>query len=289
MSKKVARRARPRKFPTAVVRTGSAARRRDRVDQARRAGRGRDLAARRPGDGVRLARVLHVHRLARLASGRPCRRAEHWTESKPRFDGLLPAALGRAEAPHPARRSRCPSTTALPSLAELWPGVQLAGARDVRHVRRPLRRPPGSAPHLSCTRSSSAIRCARTTRRRSASRSCAATTCRVDPLSATKARSPLMADDAVAQAARARPQGRAGPLGQTRAELPPEPMTVNMGPSHPAMHGTVRIVLDLDGETIVKSDVQPGYLHRCFEKEVASTRRTRRCSRTRIGSTTSRR
>ncbi len=50
-------------------------------------------------------------------------------------------------------------------------------------------------------------------------------------------------------------------------ELPPDLMTVNMGPSHPAMHGTVRIVLTVDGERIVKGDVQPGYLHRCFEKE----------------------
>ena len=50
-------------------------------------------------------------------------------------------------------------------------------------------------------------------------------------------------------------------------ELPPELMTVNMGPSHPAMHGTVRIVLTVDGERIVKGDIQPGYLHRCFEKE----------------------
>ena len=50
-------------------------------------------------------------------------------------------------------------------------------------------------------------------------------------------------------------------------ELPPELMTVNMGPSHPAMHGTVRIVLTVDGERIVQGDVQPGYLHRCFEKE----------------------
>jgi NADH-quinone oxidoreductase subunit D len=50
-------------------------------------------------------------------------------------------------------------------------------------------------------------------------------------------------------------------------ELPHEFMTVNMGPSHPAMHGTVRIVLTVDGEKVVASDVQPGYLHRCFEKE----------------------
>src|SRR5688500_3184059 len=50
-------------------------------------------------------------------------------------------------------------------------------------------------------------------------------------------------------------------------EMPNELMTVNMGPSHPAMHGTVRIVLTVDGERVVHSDVQPGYLHRCFEKE----------------------
>ena len=56
-------------------------------------------------------------------------------------------------------------------------------------------------------------------------------------------------------------------LSDAETELPPDLMTVNMGPSHPAMHGTVRIVLTVDGEKIVKSDVQPGYLHRCFEKE----------------------
>ncbi len=49
-------------------------------------------------------------------------------------------------------------------------------------------------------------------------------------------------------------------------ELPAEPMHLNMGPSHPAMHGTVRIVLELSGETITKADVQIGYLHRGFEK-----------------------
>jgi NADH-quinone oxidoreductase subunit D len=49
-------------------------------------------------------------------------------------------------------------------------------------------------------------------------------------------------------------------------ELPSEPMMLNMGPSHPAMHGTVRIVLELSGEQIQKADVQIGYLHRGFEK-----------------------
>lgn len=56
-------------------------------------------------------------------------------------------------------------------------------------------------------------------------------------------------------------------LTDVETEIPPDLMTINMGPSHPAMHGTVRIVLTVDGERIVKGDVQPGYLHRCFEKE----------------------
>ena len=50
-------------------------------------------------------------------------------------------------------------------------------------------------------------------------------------------------------------------------ELPTESMPLNMGPSHPAMHGTVRMVLEVDGEKIRSADVQVGYLHRCFEKE----------------------
>src|SRR6266540_4063032 len=42
---------------------------------------------------------------------------------------------------------------------------------------------------------------------------------------------------------------------------------VNMGPAHPAMHGIVRIFAELDGETVVKGDVEIGYLHRAFEKD----------------------
>src|SRR6185503_14552294 len=48
-------------------------------------------------------------------------------------------------------------------------------------------------------------------------------------------------------------------------ELPSDPMVINMGPSHPATHGTVRIVLTVDGETVKDADVHVGYLHRCFE------------------------
>jgi NADH-quinone oxidoreductase subunit D len=46
-----------------------------------------------------------------------------------------------------------------------------------------------------------------------------------------------------------------------------EPMILQMGPSHPATHGTVRFTLTLDGETLVKCETEVGYLHRGFEKE----------------------
>ncbi len=43
-------------------------------------------------------------------------------------------------------------------------------------------------------------------------------------------------------------------------------MFLNMGPSHPAMHGVIKLVLQLDGEKVINSDVGIGYLHRAFEK-----------------------
>jgi NADH-quinone oxidoreductase subunit D len=45
---------------------------------------------------------------------------------------------------------------------------------------------------------------------------------------------------------------------------------LNMGPSHPASHGTVKFVIELDGESIIDLDIQVGYLHRGFEKECES-------------------
>jgi len=43
-------------------------------------------------------------------------------------------------------------------------------------------------------------------------------------------------------------------------------LNVNMGPQHPATHGVLRLVLDIDGETIVKVTPHVGYLHRGIEK-----------------------
>ncbi len=45
-----------------------------------------------------------------------------------------------------------------------------------------------------------------------------------------------------------------------------EIMELQMGPSHPAAHGTIKFNLKLDGERVVDCDVEIGYLHRAFEK-----------------------
>jgi len=43
-------------------------------------------------------------------------------------------------------------------------------------------------------------------------------------------------------------------------------MLLNVGPSHPAMHGVIRMIMELDGEKIKAVDIEMGYLHRAFEK-----------------------
>lgn len=48
--------------------------------------------------------------------------------------------------------------------------------------------------------------------------------------------------------------------------LPEGHLLVNLGPSHPATHGILQNVVQLDGERIVEADAIIGYVHRCFEK-----------------------
>ncbi|MCB0413341.1 MAG: NADH-quinone oxidoreductase subunit D [Bdellovibrionales bacterium] len=53
-------------------------------------------------------------------------------------------------------------------------------------------------------------------------------------------------------------------------EYQPDPhkdlVPLNIGPSHPATHGTLRIMAELDGEKVNRANVELGFLHRCFEK-----------------------
>jgi NADH-quinone oxidoreductase subunit D len=51
-----------------------------------------------------------------------------------------------------------------------------------------------------------------------------------------------------------------------RSEFGLETMDMNMGPQHPAMHGLLRLILELDGETVMRCDPVMGYLHRSQEK-----------------------
>ena len=53
---------------------------------------------------------------------------------------------------------------------------------------------------------------------------------------------------------------------ETTTDLVGEKLVLNMGPSHPATHGVLRLVLELDGEIIDKADPVVGYLHRGDEK-----------------------
>ncbi|MCC6184173.1 MAG: NADH-quinone oxidoreductase subunit D [Microthrixaceae bacterium] len=53
---------------------------------------------------------------------------------------------------------------------------------------------------------------------------------------------------------------------RVNVELEPEGMTLNLGPQHPATHGTLRIVARLDGEQVISADPVMGYMHRGYEK-----------------------
>lgn len=57
------------------------------------------------------------------------------------------------------------------------------------------------------------------------------------------------------------------PPAASKPALTTKDMLLNMGPSHPAMHGVIRIILALDGEIVRKADIEIGYLHRAFEKD----------------------
>jgi NADH-quinone oxidoreductase subunit D len=76
-----------------------------------------------------------------------------------------------------------------------------------------------------------------------------------------------MATEAPAPLARRRVVFGESEVSDFDGDLPTEVMPLQMGPSHPAMHGTVRISLEVEGEKIKTADIQVGYLHRCFEKE----------------------
>lgn len=53
---------------------------------------------------------------------------------------------------------------------------------------------------------------------------------------------------------------------RVNVEIETEGMTLNIGPQHPATHGTLRIVVKLDGEQVIAAEPVMGYMHRGYEK-----------------------
>jgi NADH-quinone oxidoreductase subunit D len=53
---------------------------------------------------------------------------------------------------------------------------------------------------------------------------------------------------------------------RVNVEIETEGMTLNIGPQHPATHGTLRIIARLDGEQVVEAEPVMGYMHRGYEK-----------------------
>ena len=66
-------------------------------------------------------------------------------------------------------------------------------------------------------------------------------------------------DTSIGQAHR----GLASNPGELRQEI--RNYTMNFGPQHPAAHGVLRLILEMDGETIVRADPHVGLLHRGTE------------------------
>src|SRR5437879_8642518 len=55
-------------------------------------------------------------------------------------------------------------------------------------------------------------------------------------------------------------------LGESTEGIKTQEMLLNMGPQHPSTHGVLRLVLTLEGETVVDCTPVIGYLHRGIEK-----------------------
>jgi hypothetical protein len=72
------------------------------------------------------------------------------------------------------------------------------------------------------------------------------------------------------------------------AEADVRNFTINFGPQHPAAHGVLRLVLELDGEVVERVDPHIGLLHRGTEKLIEAKTYLQAC-RISTGSTTSRR
>lgn len=80
----------------------------------------------------------------------------------------------------------------------------------------------------------------------------------------------LMNREALEQASQLADRTTFQKVEDARAPGDSERMIINMGPQHPSTHGVLRLVLELDGETVVKTEPVVGYLHTGMEKTMQS-------------------
>ena len=151
------------------------------------------------------------------------------------------------------------------------PDGRLARARDVGHVRDRLRRPPGAHPHPHARRLGRAPAAQGLPARRGAR----GVPRRHDSSSGHPKGVPMSTTYNAADpyaGSRETTEGRVytvtgGDWDLTFADATDEErLVVNMGPQHPSTHGVLRLILDLEGETVTKARVTIGYLHTGIEK-----------------------
>src|SRR5262245_29199327 len=162
-----------------------------------------------------------------------------------------------------ARASRS-CFTSIPSARTTGSGSRCASTRTIRRCR--ARCPSGPSPTGSSARCGTCSACASSDIPIRDACSCTRSSWGTPSARTTPsiAASPSSArgSDAAVSTVRELMLGEGSAAGGGNA-----PLTAGIGPDHPAMHGIIRIVADLDGEVVAKADVEIGYLHRAFEKD----------------------
>ena len=203
---------------------------------------------------------------------------------------------------HGSRRVRLEVTAPdddphVPSIVSVYPGDRLARARDLGHVRHRLRRPPGPDAHPHARRlagppAAQGLPARRHPRRVQGRHRPAARRAEGVQLMTThdqdttvfEARDgdePFGARDATPDAYGSPTEeglegvpvfnvsgGDWNDLVDEATALNEERIVVNMGPQHPSTHGVLRLILELDGETVTEARAGIGYLHTGIEKNM---------------------
>src|SRR5690606_27718444 len=219
---------------------------------------GREDPARRPGPALRT-----VHRGQRRAL--PQRQG-------PRAARRLPPALDHPQPGDPPGGQRARQRPAHPVAVLGLSDERLARARDVRLLRHRLRRSPGpdadhDAGRLAGPPAAQGLPPRRPPRRVQG---------RPDPgsgpaevvLMSTHTPSSASARETTEGTVYTVTGGDWDEVVEAAARADDERIVVNMGPQHPSTHGVLRLILEIDGETVTEARAGIGYLHTGIEKNL---------------------